>query len=635
MVSLKKLYAGFSAMAVTTLTCGLMLIGSTAVNAQTVEDIRNNLMSGLAAPLPITVLGPMMVQTVDVVEEGVGFRVTLDSPLLLGMVPLQTVQFTLTPEGDAGELRVSDFSWPNQVPLFGAAQLNIGASDVTGLWSPANRSYSELDFEFSDLSIEMLGGNPGKIDIGSINLAVEKEGVADSTESRLQLALSDLKTSGLPPYDTSLARLSAELKANGEEPVDLYAVVSRFALLSAMQGDQSAALRFLESLRAKSYELVSLELEGTGLQVAGSDGNANGPSVSAEKVFASIGLDNITPNDWENALIAIDASGIVDNGLFEPGQLSALQSANLELSSKQLPVGAMISAVSQLMALEQGRQVSIDAGSLMDGLLGFENLIFETQFNGIRAKSSSERGPNFDIGEFGSRFAVVGLAQGEGGVNIRYSAKDLDVSLREAATKQARMVQDLLNPKAFNYDIAMDDLQLPLLRKMVDGVTIRNEDDAIALVMPGTVWFTALAPRITLVETFFEGNEFSFEAESDVTFYPAWFLSFPPYEGVSSMNVRGIDKLRALLEEVKATALPADATPRQAREHRDRTNGLAFAISAIDTLSTLAEEDGDRLIWAFELPEARNPQIVVNGMTLRVPDIFSALPALIAAGMRP
>ncbi|MEM1366376.1 MAG: hypothetical protein AAGH82_11585, partial [Pseudomonadota bacterium] len=123
--------------------------------APTVESIRNDILSGLAAPLPITVIGPLIVQNVDVTETGDGFRVILESPLLMGIVPLEAISFTLTPEGE--QLRVSDFTLPASVPLFGAAVLEIGSTDVTGLWSPAERSYSDLQFALGDLQVRTLG----------------------------------------------------------------------------------------------------------------------------------------------------------------------------------------------------------------------------------------------------------------------------------------------------------------------------------------------------------------------------------------------------------------------------------------------------------------------------------------------
>ena len=188
--------------------------------APTVESIRNDILSGLAAPLPITVVGPLIVQNVDVNEADGGFRVVLESPLLMGIVPLESISFTLTPEGD--QLRVADFALPPSVPLFGAAVLDIGSSNVTGLWSPADRSYSDLQFELGDLQVRALGGQSMQVDLERLALAVDQQGAvrADGTtadNSVLRIEAAGVRTQGLPENDVTLNGLFAELKANGEE----------------------------------------------------------------------------------------------------------------------------------------------------------------------------------------------------------------------------------------------------------------------------------------------------------------------------------------------------------------------------------------------------------------------------------
>ncbi len=85
----------------------------------------------------------------------------------------------------------------------------------------------------------------------------------------------NIASQGFPPYAVKVANLRAEVNANGAEPVDLYAVISRFVVLTAMQPNADATLQFAESLRAKKYNTAILNLTLNGVDVMGVEPGSN------------------------------------------------------------------------------------------------------------------------------------------------------------------------------------------------------------------------------------------------------------------------------------------------------------------------------------------------------------------------
>ncbi|MEM1365513.1 MAG: hypothetical protein AAGH82_07150, partial [Pseudomonadota bacterium] len=610
--------------------------------APTVESIRNDILSGLAAPLAITVIGPLIVQNVDVTETGDGFRVMLESPLLMGIVPLEAISFTLTPEGE--QLRVSDFTLPGSVPLFGAAVLEIGSTDVTGLWSPAERSYSDLQFALGDLQVRTLGGQSMQVDLDRLALAVDQQGtiradgsVADNSLLRIEAA--GVQTQGLPENDVTLDRLFAELKANGEEPVDLYAIVSRFVLLSAMQGDQSAALRFFDSLRARDYALLSLELGGQGLSVQ-QTGAASG-TLDVANINASLGLEDATPQAWREMMLAVEGQGIVDAGFSDRAANMSFESASSVLRGSDIPIGGIIEAAGLMMAADAGAEVEIDLGGLMDGLIGFESISLETSAQNISIESQRRNAPGFALGNYGGEIRIDGLGgdgEGAGLFALAQGADGIELKLPPQADANQAKIQEIFLPRAFNYDVALDGLQLPLLRQLSEGAVIPAGSDPIELAAPLILWFTALKPKLLVEDTFFDGAGFGFSTQSDLTFYPAWSLSFPPYEGTSYTELRGLENLKELIRDGLGTPAPGpDATPRARREWRNQQEALRFAISAINAMVAIADSEGtgaDRVdSWNLNLPDARGQLIKINGIEFRIPDFLGMVMPMAMGGV--
>ena len=109
-----------------------LLASSNFVLAQTPDEVKGDIFSALATPMPITVIGPIMAQDVKVVQVGDGFEATLVNPMLMGIVPLGSMSFKLTPQGTK-LYRVTDLKLPAKLDLLNMATINIGGTTFDGL----------------------------------------------------------------------------------------------------------------------------------------------------------------------------------------------------------------------------------------------------------------------------------------------------------------------------------------------------------------------------------------------------------------------------------------------------------------------------------------------------------------------
>ena len=255
---------------IATLALALLSQVSFAV-AQTSEEVKSDILSALSTPMPITVVGPIMTRDVKVTKDGDAFLATLEQPMLMGIIPLGSMSFKLTPAGDK-LYRVTDFTLPKTLEVFNSFKVGIGGTTFDGIWSTESRSYRKLNFQLDQISVAPKGSQNSKVEIGSLSLDVAKDGDAGATESKFLLHASDITSKGYPPNNINVKSLTADLRAKGQEPVDLYAVLSRFAVLAAtQQGGGDSILQFAESLRAQKYDKVSLNLSAEGVNVTGAE----------------------------------------------------------------------------------------------------------------------------------------------------------------------------------------------------------------------------------------------------------------------------------------------------------------------------------------------------------------------------
>ncbi len=588
--------------------------------AQTVETVKRDILSALSTPLPITVIGPLITRDVDVTPDGDGFRAKLDNALLMGIVPLGSLSFKLTPQGDSGNYRITDFEFPKSIEVFNAATLGIGATEFDGLWSSQSRSYQTLAFKLNDVSVLPKNFAGGSVKLGSLALDVDKEGQSGATESRFALAARNLISKGLPADDVAVSSIVAELKANGKEPVDLYAVISRFAILAAMQQDQSALLRFAESLRAKSYDSVSLNftLDGFAMKpnVPGSD-----KRLAIERVSGIAGITDMTPDEWGKVVLNVDGANIFDKGYSD---LKALEIAGgtATISGSQIPIGSTLSAITRLQALSSGQTVRISATDLIDGFLNFGRLAFTSKASGISVLPRSDREPTLNVGSYSTGFGLEGFRAQQGRVFVDSEFNELSiVPGKSSKALDARILRTLL-PKNARYDVSVSELNEGLLRKLAADLVISSEDDLPGLAAPALVYLMAMRPVLTTREARFVSGEIDARFTGKVRFYPAWLLSALAYEGESRMTLAGFDKLKALLNDIEQS--PEFGS----RPGNSDRNSLAVMKGVLSTMKALSRNEDGNMVWNIVYPEAGKALFMVNDVSMRFPDIASYLPLM-------
>ncbi|MEM7299589.1 MAG: hypothetical protein AAF468_00775 [Pseudomonadota bacterium] len=607
----------------------LILAISNALSAfaQTADDVKNDVLSALATPLPVTVIGPLVAQDVNVEPRGDGFRVTLNSPFLMGLVPISEISFTMTPTDRDGVYRVNEYTLPGRLDIMNAVDLAIASTDFDGLWSTKTRSYEKLNFTLNGVTVLPKDAVNGSINLQSIGLSVDKQGTEGVNESRFALALSGLNVSGLGREDYSVEGATAELKADGQEPVDLYAVLSRFAVLSLMQQDQNALLRFAESLRARTYKAASLAVGITNLTMKGTRGRKRDKQFTASTVNALLGLTDAAPNEIGKFVISINANGVTDDGMTDLEKLNA-DSANFALKGEDIPIGAMLAAIGKIEAIDRGRPVQLRVSDLLAGLFDFGGLSIESSAENIVFLPQSKRDGSLTFSSFGTAFSLAGFRKREGSVGFRTAFDGVKFAPPDGIDGNALRLLQTLNPERGSYDLTISNLSDELLHKLGKDLVIASEEDLAGLIAPLIVYVLAMEPKIETKDFRFKSAEVDVTSSGAVTFFPGWALSGMPYQGSATLSMSGLDKVVAMLNDLKIGG--ENSSRRVAREQR---TARAVGFGVIATMKALAKTDGDKLVWDFEYPEAGKAMYRVNGTALRFPNLGAYLPAFGLAGM--
>ncbi len=639
----------------------LLMCGASTAFAQTAEEVKNDVMSAMATPLPITVVGPIITPNVTVTQEGQSFKAVLENAMLMGMVPMGTVSFRLTPEGNR-LYRVTDFTLPKSIDFLNMATVGIGSTRFDGLWSAETRSYQTLGFELGDLSIAPKSAGGGKIAMGTFKLEVAKEGVAGAVESQFSINAKNFSSQGVLPVNLNIASVQANLKADGEEPVDLYSVLQRFAMLSIMQSDGNAALQFAEALRAKTYSKINLTLSSEGVEVRDTTPGSS-LAMQMKDVAGVAEVTGMTPETWGGLAVNFTGKGIRDTGYLDVEALEIAE-GSLGISGERIPIGATLNTFNQLTALGNGEQVVVNVGELLDGFLGLGKFVVSSGGKGIVFKPLDEKEPDVTVASYSTDFGLSGFADKKGEVLVRAEASGVDLGQRKFNDTLEQKTYDLFSPRSFKYDLSIGDLNEGLLQKMAKGLVIRNDQDAMALAAPAIVYAMALKPMIETKAFNYTSAQFSVESSSSLRFYPAWLLEALSVEGASKIKVTGLDKLTALFEEyvlnykpavpvaaeiVEAPVVPdgeqatldaieeakkaaeaaAGDVPPPVVSSGDR-EGLILLQSIASTVRALGKEAGDSVTWDIQYPKAGIGLMVVNGTELRFPGFAGYLgPAML------
>ena len=624
------------------LTLTLLLgTAATAQTPETVETVRRDIAAALSTPLPITVIGPLIAADIRVTPEGDGFRVELDNPLVMGMVPLGPVSFEVTPQDGGTLYRVTDFRLPDSIDVFGMATLGIGSTEFDGIWSPQTRSYRTLDFRLNAVSVKPSGMEGAEVGIGSVGLKVAKEGESGATESRIALAATDISETGFMDDDLTLERLEAELKANGKEPVDLYAVIARFAVLSMMQQDRSQLMQFAESLRVRSYDAVSLGFRMEGLDLTGP-----GRRLAVQSLSGSAAIADMTPDAWGRLAFDVDAAGVSDRGYGGEGR-TEMAAAHVGIAGARIPVGATLKAISGLQALAEGTPVRILATDVLDGFLSIGALALDVGGSGLTIRPVSGDVASYQVGKVGTHLGLDGFGDGRGTVSLGFSGEDLDLNgMAPADTPRdaaSRRVFQTLAPSDLRYDVALSDLDEALLRRLMTGLVLSSTDDLTGLAAPALTYVMAMHPLVETKDAHFASAEIDMRLASKVRVYPAWILGALPYEGTQRMSLAGYDRLTAMLDDLeRMPRVEEDRTTAEddapdaygddgfdgGAQGGDDGSPITLVRGVLGTMKALSREEDGRMVWDFVAPEAGRPLFVVNDVTLRYPDLAAFAPLI-------
>jgi hypothetical protein len=603
----------------------LALLTSTSLaSAQTAEDVKTDILSALATPLPITVIGPIIAQDVKVTPKGQGFEAELVQPMLMGFVPLNSMSFTLTPQGD-GAYKVTDFKLPASIDVMNAATLKIGGSDFDGVWSTKTRSYQTLNFKLNTIEILPASMPDAKVTLGSLSLDVAKEGEAGAKQSAFALKMSDIASQGLPPNNFNVKNLVAELKADGEQPVDLYSVISRFAVLSLMQNDSSALQQFAESLRTQKYDAVTLNVSADDISVSGALPGSN-TRFSIADASATAGLTGVTPDEWQTLTFTVDTQGIADNGVFDEVAMAA-EKGVFSIDGSRIPIGATLNAISKLQAISHGEAVSYKASEFLDGLLNMGAIKISSSASGITyvPKDAERASVRFD--SFSIAGGTDGFRDNKGRIHFSSSLDGMNVLIKSFPTAIQAKAYALFNPKLIRYDFSISELNEELLRKLYADILIRTDDDLAGLAVPAITYAMSLKPMIETKDLKYQSAQVEVAHNGSVRFYPAWVLGAMPYEGTMQYSVKGLDKVAAFVTELKAT--PVD----QGGAAPNDFAGISLLQSVISTFKALATTEDGAEVWSIKLPEAGKALLVVNGTELRFPDLTSMMGPLLGYGI--
>lgn len=609
----------------------------TLAQAQTADDVKTDILAALSTPMPITVIGPLLTRDVKVVKDDDGFRATLEDATLMGLIPMGTLSFKITPAGEK-LYRVTEFQLPKTLDVFNAVSVTFGPTTFDGLWSATTRSYQNLSFKLTDVGVIPKGAKDAKVSIGTLSLTVAKQGEAGATESQFALQATDVNSKGLPPNNVKIASVSAEVKAKGEEPVDLYAVLSRFAVLTAMQQDSSAALQFAESLRAKKYDSVLLNLAMAGVE---SDDmtSTSGARVRIANVTGGANLTAVTPEEWGTLSLKFNGENISQTGLIDLKEMK-IDKGEISLEGAAIPIAATLNAISKLQSLSRGEAMALRASELIDGFLNLGALKLQSSATGISYIPLDEKAPTVQVGSYAFETGTEGLRDNKGRLFFSTSAEGLNVRLQKFESDLEEKTLKLLNPQSFNYNLAISDLNEPLLRKLMADVTLNGAEDYLGLAAPSVAYFMAAKPTIETKDASFKSNDVETSLSGNVRFYPAWVLEALPYEGTSKITFKGLDKLSKLLDEYIAQPIPSvvEAPVVEGQDpvpfvpSNDKT-GYIVGQSLISTFKALAVTEGDTQSWNITYPKAGVSMMLVNEVEMRFPNFANYITPFMMAGV--
>ena len=591
--------------------------------AQSLDKVKSDVLSALSTPLPITIIGPLLTRDVVVSEENGGFRAVLEETTLMGLFPFGEVSFHLAALDDE-TYRITDLRFANTLDFPGIGKLTFTGMELDGIWSSKSRSYATLKWVTQGLNFAPGEGGQGNLSIGSLSFDVMKEPDETNTESRFEIAASNLSVLGMGPQNVTVGEVSALLAANGDKPVDLYSVIREVLMLGSVR-DSGAHLQTLgRSLLGNSYETVTMDLSASDLNAV-SAFDARESYFKAGSLELKAALSDVEPRHWGGAEVSLSMASL-DQKEFLPDSVVKVENAVVTLSGGNLPVADMMAAV---MTLAEPPRRPVAASGLLDGLARFGKLEFSTQGKAVWVEAFDNRYRDgeyklekaFDIGydSWGLNIGLAGLDQDAGKLSFGADVRGGRFVPGEGVPFDALPHIRAWFPNQLTLQTGVSSLNEALLRRMFADVEIRNLREPVELLLPLAIYAAATVFDVTTGENAYETSLFRASQSGSYRLYPMEVFNLAPYEGEMNLRLTGLANLLGYLDE----------TLQQLRPGSDEATGIGAVKAGLIVLRNLAEEgEAGAHQWTISRRDVTRHEIELNGITLRYPNVMEYLPMI-------
>lgn len=596
------------------------------VSAQSVDKVKTDVLSALSTPLPITIIGPLLTREVAVTEVEGGFRAVLQDTTLMGLFPFGEVSFHLAPVDDE-TYRITDLSFDKALDFPGMGKLSFTGMELDGIWSARTRTYSALNWVTDGLRFLPGEGGQGALSIASLSFDVMKEPDDTNTESRFEITANKLAVLGMGMQDVAVGEVRALLAANGEKPVDLYSVIREVLMLGAVR-DKGAHLETLgRSLLGNNYDTVTLDMSATDLNSV----SVGGPASSyfkASKLNVQATLSEVVARHWGGAEVSLAFENL-DQKDFVPDSTVTVETALVRLSGGNLPVADMLSTFKLLAEPPRDRPVLVS--DLLNGLTGFGKLEFSTEGKSVwvEAFEGTMRGNDYVMETaFETGFESWGLSAGVNGLDRNEGKLTFGTSFQGGQFVAGKRVHyealphiNAWFPVGLTLQAGVTNLNEELLKTLIRDVDIRSLREPVEVLLPLIIFAAATVPDVAIGENAYETNLFRFTQKGNYRLFPTEVFNFLPYEGELTASLSGLPGLLEYFDDTLA----------QVRPRSEEAMVLSALKTGLIVLRNLGEQgEADTLVWNVVRPDVSRNEIVLNGITLRYPDVMTYVPILFA-----
>ena len=342
---------------------------------------------------------------------------------------------------------------------------------------------------------------------------------------------------------------------------------------------------------------------------------AAAPFVRSEVLVVSRGMDG------RERLETATLTGIDQTESVKAGH-TTIDSATLRLTGADLPVGAMFEA-GQAVAMATGpggARRPVPAALLLDGFMGFGRFGLSTEGSGLsvvqikRYPPPSEEDKDKDRTEFtlgydrwSARLDLSGLRDNAGTIAFGADFAGGQFLPGPAFRDRDRPHVEAWFPLDLRLQSRLGGLNEGFLRTLLTDVTINRLDEPVELILPMALYFMATVFDVTSGDDLYRTGLFEYTQQGQARLYPTKMLGVVPYEGEARVTLSGIDRLNAYFAGQR----------------------VPEAASVLTVLRNLGRDTGDgRFAWDISRPDIERSELVINGTTLRYPDLLDNLPMM-------